>query len=753
MMVAAPRRRAADFHSGGRRGACFLSVVAAAVVSWSLLALRVETFTDGLARRKSPHLYARALQKRGPFTVRCAAAADTVLLQGTDLYGTHDELRTLFRIPKLTITRGQKLAIVGANGCGKSTLLKALAGKEKLHGGKLEVTPGKRVVMVDQSSKFDKNMKVVDAVFHHATSVRAQAWREYRDALASGDNDLLEGALEKMEQSQAWGWEENANQVMAELGLTQELQQRQVGKLSGGEERRVALAAALVDLDATDLLILDEPTNHLSTEGCDWLEDLLRQKQDLAVALVTHDRYFLDSTCDQIMEMDGFGETFMHPGSWQQFLTRRAERYTERQAQVDTAKTQLKRAEAWMARGVRGRGSRNQAQVNAYQETKKKAGEALSTVDDSAPNMLAQAKASKSAGRSRGAKVNVGLLQLKNATMELPGRGCVFRAFDVDFAKGQKVGIVGPNGVGKTTFLKSISGDMPLTSGERVEGEEVNIGFLTQDATQFPNPRQRVIELVQEIAAAKAGPSTDGEAEKNAGSWQKQTAKLLKSVNFPQEKWHTEVQMLSGGERRRLQLLRVLSQDPNILLLDEPTNDLDAVTVDALERLLQDWAGTLIIVSHDRSLLDGVCNRYLVFSRNTDQPRVWTGTHAELMDYEKEMKRRKNAQLESEMEAAVEEKTKKAKAAAPAQKAASSVSAPAPSPKTYKSQKEQRQAERKLKQVESKIEQVETELAELEEEMERECSNANKVMELDGKRQELELVQAELYEEWETLSA
>lgn len=662
------------------------------------------------------------------------------MLEGENLYGTHDELRTLFKIPKLVIKKGLKLAVVGANGCGKSTLLTALAGKQQLAGGQITLMPGARIVMVDQSTEYDPDMTVGDVVLMNAASPKANAARRYRSAVVSGDSDDMQAALQAMDETDAWVWEANAIKVMHELGLTDELQGRKIGALSGGEERRVALAAALVDLESTDMLILDEPTNHLSTEGCDMLQELLQEQTDLSVVLVTHDRYFLDEVCDEILEIDGMGAAYQHPGGWNTFLSRRAERFAKRTGEVESAKVQLKAAEEWMKRGPSGRRSKNMAQQKAFHETK---GKAMATIaaDDNAPDlggkwMGGKGFSDKSAGRTGGSSANLGLLSILNATVEVRGGLTIFEGVSFSFSRGMKVGICGPNGAGKSTFLKALAGEVELKYGKLVEGDGLVVGYLAQEPPEWPDPRQKVLDAVSEMAndavynEDSPGPSVTREAA---------AAQLLKTVNFPEERWYTQVESLSGGERRRLQLLKVLATKPNVLLLDEPTNDLDAVTVDSLERLLQNWPGTLIVVSHDRSLLDGVCNTHLVFTKEEGM-RVWTGSHKDLR-----VQMRKQAMATARAAAA---------AAAPAIAAADGAGASGPS-ESKVDLKAQRQSEKALKKVENGIEKVEKKLEKLAEDLQlaSEGLNTKKIMELAEQQQELEAQQEALYEEWETLSA
>jgi len=662
---------------------------------------------------------------------RHAGAAGT-LLEATDLYGSHDDIRTLFRIPRLVVKPGQKLAVVGSNGCGKSTLLAALSGRNPAKGGEVKLRPGARVAVVDQNPRFDPEKSVTDTIYANANSKEAVASQKYREFTRSGGSpEELQAALDVMEEAEAWDWDTNVANVIKELGLEQ-MKDRAVGTLSGGEERRVALAIALVDLKSTDLLVLDEPTNHLSSEGCEWLQGTLQAADHLSLILVTHDRYFLDEVSDQILELDGLGETFSHPGGWQDFLKRREERYQIKASQVADARVQLKRAEEWMARGPRGRGTKNKAQISGFHEVKDRSN-AVIAADDGAP--LLQSKFLKAKDLTASAKLLT--LSFRNVTVELPGRGAILKQISVDFTPGMKIGIVGPNGAGKSTLVKALIGDIPLASGERILGDGVLVGHLPQEQPEWPDPTRKVMDVVgdmtQMVIALSEGKSLTKE---------KATADLLKSINFAQSRWQTQVGMLSGGESRRLQLLSVLSQRPNVLILDEPTNDLDAVTVDALEQMLQPWPGTVILVSHDRSLLDGVCNTLLVMQPDGSQPQVWQGSHQELRDFQKQ-KEKSDAKGLTVPEAKSSIGNPDAGPPAVASEAAT------PARTGVSASREQRQAKKQLKKVEDNIEKLEAELAVIDSQMAEFYDDAKKLLELTKQRQKLEEAQTELYERWE----
>jgi len=653
------------------------------------------------------------------------------LLEATDVFASYDDLRILFRIQRLALQRGQKLGIVGSNGCGKSTLLTSLAGQSKLKGGEVSFQPNLQVAMVEQKPDYDRSKTVLDTIYSKATSPQAAAVMKYRQALAMGssvDSGDLQKALDEMSARNAWDWESKTAQVVAELGLGQ-LLDRTMEELSGGEERRVALSCALVDLDTTDLLVLDEPTNHLSVEGCEWLQGTLQSLQSTGVVLVTHDRYFLDAVCDQILEIDGMGETFSHPGGWDVFLTRRAERYEQRAGAVNDAKVQLKRAQEWMNRGPQGRGTKNRNQIKGYFEVKDKA-QAIIAADDGTPDFGARSAQSSKIGtgqRTSGSSVNLGLIALRNATVRRSNGDAILDAVSFAFRRGMKVGVIGPNGAGKSTLLRAISGDQSLDAGERIEGDAVRLGFLNQEAYVWKDPQQTVRDHVAEMADKAMLAEETLFPDMKHRTREQNAANLLKQVNFAQERWHTQVGRLSGGEARRLQLLSVLSQRPNVLLLDEPTNDLDAVTVDSLEGLLRPWKGTVIIVSHDRSLLDGVCDTFVVFPNGGGPPRYWHGTYSDWKEHDRLTRRVQSSSAKVE-------------------------GVPSDGAKTGMSKREKQKTQRALKQVEQKIESTEESLAEVKVMMEDSGGDAERVMELYEQTQELEKTQEMLLEEWEALA-
>eukprot|EP00930_Biecheleria_cincta_P097696 TRINITY_DN89399_c0_g1_i1.p1 TRINITY_DN89399_c0_g1~~TRINITY_DN89399_c0_g1_i1.p1 ORF type:complete len:735 (+),score=105.65 TRINITY_DN89399_c0_g1_i1:68-2272(+) len=728
-------RERAMRHAGhgwdARRAARLVTVAASALCFAS-----TSSYFAPFASAKESQLLGRARQRKFRICRSAVKGASSPLVQVTNVRGTHDDIRTLFQIRDLTIEPGQKVAVVGSNGCGKSTLLGMLSGKSKPPEGEVQIRQGAHVSVVEQSAQYDPEKTVLETIYTQATSAQAKASRRYSNAMVLNNPDELEAALEEMEQTPgAWEWDSQVNDVIDQLGLAK-LKSRSVADLSGGELRRVSLASALVDLPTTDLLILDEPTNHLSAEGCEYLQQLLNASSTLSLVLVSHDRYFLDQICNKMLEIDPSGETFEHPGKWEEFLKRRAKRYELKANMVADAKVQLRRAEAWAARGARGRGTKAKARIQMVNDVRDRASAVVAS-DDGSPDLQNQWISGKALKKS-GEFSTVGLVSLRNVTVNVPGRGTVLDKISFDFTNGMKIGIVGPNGAGKSTLIKSITGDLPIASGEIFIGEGILIGHLSQDPPEWPDPTRRVMQVVSDFATVAMTQAEDWLVSGGEGlSPERRTAQLLRAVNFDQQRWMTPVGMLSGGENRRLQLLRVLSQRPNFLLLDEPTNDLDAVTVDALEQMLQSFPGTVLLVSHDRSLLDGVCTMHLVMSSDGTQPMLWAGSHADLREMQKDPEKHKSS-----------EKEKKSSD----KEDISTVSKDSTAKKTKRG-KRSAPLPLMIQQAEAEVERVDARIAKVDKELEVSFNDPDKLETLVVQRQKLESAQTKAYQTWEDLLA
>ncbi|WP_421889903.1 ABC-F family ATP-binding cassette domain-containing protein [Marinoscillum sp.] len=519
-----------------------------------------------------------------------------------NLAKNYDE-RQLFENLTFGLEQGQKAALVGVNGCGKSTLLKIIAGIEPPDRGEVSFRKGVRVAMVPQSPEFDDNDNIVQAVFAEDIE-ELNVIRDYEIAIHKATVDPenapdLTDVLERMDQLNAWDYESQVKQLLGELGL-HDLEQK-MGELSGGQRKRVALARALVV--KPDFLILDEPTNHLDLDVIEWLESYLATA-NLTLLMVTHDRYFLDRVTNEIMEIDQ-GELFRYKGNYQNFLEKKAEREAQDAATVDKAKNLLRKELEWMRRQPKARGTKAKYRVDAFYETKDKASKGIQRAE-----MEVNLK-----GERQGKKI----LVMEHVSKRFD-KIKILENFEHTFQRKERVGIVGPNGVGKSTFLNLLIGNILPDSGNMELGQTTKFGYYTQEEQIF-NPNSRVIDVIKEVA----------EVIKMADGSVITASQLLNQFLFPPKMQFNMVGKLSGGERRRLQLLRVLMNNPNFLILDEPTNDLDLMTLNVLEDYLDNFEGCLMIVSHDRYFMDKLTDHLFIFE-GEGQVRDFPGNYTDFRE-------------------------------------------------------------------------------------------------------------------------
>jgi len=519
-----------------------------------------------------------------------------------NLAKNYDE-RQLFENLTFGLEQGQKAALVGVNGCGKSTLLKIIAGIEPPDRGEVSFRKGVRVAMVPQSPEFDDNDNIVQAVFAEDIE-ELNVIRDYEIAIHKATVDPenapdLTDVLERMDQLNAWDYESQVKQLLGELGL-HDLEQK-MGELSGGQRKRVALARALVV--KPDFLILDEPTNHLDLDVIEWLESYLATA-NLTLLMVTHDRYFLDRVTNEIMEIDQ-GELFRYKGNYQNFLEKKAEREAQDAATVDKAKNLLRKELEWMRRQPKARGTKAKYRVDAFYETKEKASKGIQRAE-----MEVNLK-----GERQGKKI----LVMEHVSKRFD-KIKILENFEHTFQRKERVGIVGPNGVGKSTFLNLLIGNILPDSGNMELGQTTKFGYYTQEEQIF-NPNSRVIDVIKEVA----------EVIKMADGSVITASQLLNQFLFPPKMQFNMVGKLSGGERRRLQLLRVLMNNPNFLILDEPTNDLDLMTLNVLEDYLDNFEGCLMIVSHDRYFMDKLTDHLFIFE-GEGQVRDFPGNYTDFRE-------------------------------------------------------------------------------------------------------------------------
>ncbi len=491
---------------------------------------------------------------------------------------------TVFEKISFGIDRGEKVGLIARNGTGKSSLLDSLVGIEPPDEGVITFRNGITIGYLAQIQVFDPDKSILETVFA-GDSEEMMAIRTYEHELERGvEDEQFFKALSEMERTQAWGFESKAKEILFKLGL--EEMDKQVGTLSGGQQKRLGLALELIK--EPDFLILDEPTNHLDIAMTEWLEDQLTASSS-TLLMVTHDRFFLDNVCDVILELER-GELYRHKGNYSYFVEKKAEREENLTTVVEKAKSAMKKELEWIRRQPKARGTKAKYRVQAFDTLKKVATQDLSTdemrIEINVPRM--------------GSKV----VELHKIHKGFDGKKLI-DGLSYQFLRNDRVGIIGPNGTGKSTLLNLITGKLQPDQGKVVIGDTVQFGYFTQQGLEFKEG-QRVIDSVREIADVI--PLTKGQKIS--------AAQLLERFMFPRDMHFNHISLLSGGEKRRLHLLKVLMANPNFLILDEPTNDLDIFTLQILEEYLLDYPGVVLIVSHDRHFMDKIVEHCFVFNTN-----------------------------------------------------------------------------------------------------------------------------------------
>ncbi len=524
--------------------------------------------------------------------------------------------RKLFHQISFGIDQGQKVALVGINGAGKSTLMKIIMGLEVPDGGTVAVNQQIKVAYVHQNPVFQGDLTIYRTIFDGSSNETLKVIEDYHKAMLDSEKgvdngDLLQRIFEKMDQLQAWDFEYQVKEVLGKLGLDDT--ELQVGNLSGGQRKRVALAKAI--LEKPDLLLLDEPTNHLDLETIEWLEDYL-SKANLALFMVTHDRYFLEKVTNQILELDQ-GSIHRYLGNYGYFLEKKAERREQELTEQEKAKSLYKKELDWIRRQPKARGTKAKYRVDAFEETKEKAFQKR---------------------EERDIELSVTSQRLGNKIIEIEKLGksygdkTIVKDFSYTFKKGDKIGIIGPNGAGKTTFLNMITGALEPDHGKVAIGQTTAFGYYRQEEDSF-DEEKRLIDIVKDVA----------EVVTIAGGATITVSQFLNKFGFPPKQQHTPVAKLSGGERRRLQLLMILIKSPNFLILDEPTNDLDILTLNTLEEFLDSFPGCLIIVSHDRYFMDRLVDHLFVFA-GEGKIDDFPGNYTDFREWEKEQQTRQKTE-------------------------------------------------------------------------------------------------------------
>ena len=540
--------------------------------------------------------------------------------------------KVLFRNISFSIDKGQKVALIARNGTGKSSLMHILAGLEAPDSGNIITRKDLRIGYLQQNPKLDETKTILDTIFSTGTSLM-KVIHDYEFALeqvkhnpGTESNNLLNHSTSEMDASGAWDYETRAREILGQFSIN-DLSQP-VSKLSGGQRKKIALARTL--LDSPDLLLMDEPTNHLDFEMIEWLEDYL-SREALSLLLVTHDRYFLDNVCDVILEMDQ-NSIFAYKGNYSYYLEKKEARQLAEEMSTEKAKNLYRTELEWIRRMPKARGTKSKARISAFDDLETRA---------------------KFKNDDKSIKFGVNANRLGGKIIEIEHLSKSFGNFkavdDISyiFKRGEKIGIVGLNGTGKSTFLNLVAGRLAPDKGKISVGQTVVMSYYTQNGLVL-NEDKRVIDIVKEVAE---------EIKLEKGSMS--ASQFLQHFDFSYPVQQAYFSALSGGERRRLYLLLQLIRNPNFLILDEPTNDLDIYTLQVLEEFLQDFAGCVLIVSHDRFLLDKLCDHVFVFE-GEGKIKDFYGNYTDYYQWrikEQKLAQRNNKQLREEKTVVKEKKT------------------------------------------------------------------------------------------------
>ena len=496
----------------------------------------------------------------------------------------------LFEGLNFGLNYGDKVALIANNGSGKTSMLKIIAGKDVPGSGKVTVRNGIRIGYLEQEPIFNEKYTINELLYNSNAEV-VKIIREYESALEMQTNDYnditaerFEKASINMEKANAWNFDNELKQILSKFKIVN--LDAKVEMLSGGQKKRLALALLLID--APDMLLLDEPTNHLDIEMIEWLEEFLKG-QNITLLMITHDRYFLDRVCNHILELED-GKLYHHKGNYSYFLVKRDERETNFNVELSKAGRLLKKELEWIRKTPQARTTKSKARVDNFENIKTKANSKKIKQE-----LKLEVKMSRVGGK---------ILELKKVYKSYDDLK-ILSGFDYTFKNGERIGIIGDNGVGKSTFLNIITQQEMPDSGKINVGETIIYGYFTQKGIQLKEDK-RVIEVLKDIADV----IVMSDSKKITAS------QLLEHFMFPSNMQYTYVSKLSGGEKRRLYLLTILMKNPNFLILDEPTNDLDLLTLNKLEEFLLDFKGCLILVSHDRYFMDKLTEHLFIFKGN-----------------------------------------------------------------------------------------------------------------------------------------
>lgn len=516
-------------------------------------------------------------------------------------------IKPLFEDISLHISEGDKISLVARNGSGKSTLLKILAGKETPDEGTVWINKEVTVALFEQEPVFKEKLSVLDNIFHHNHPI-INAIREYESVTESGTAEQVGAAIVKMDELGAWDFDAKVKQILDKLNIHQLYQP--VSTLSGGQRKRVALAKTLIDIGFEHkhvLLIMDEPTNHLDVSMVEWLEHYLDQ-ENVTLLLVTHDRYFLDAVCEEIWELDN-NKLFVYKGDYENYLEKKAARQESDLASLEKARNTYRKELEWMRKQPKARTTKSKSRQDNFYQVEARAKQRIEDAQ-----LELQLKMNRLGGK---------VIEMKKVYKSY-GEKVILKGFDYTFKKGERVGVVGKNGVGKSTFINIMQGTEKADSGKINVGDTIIFGNYSQTGLVIKED-MRVIEFVKNIA--------ENFPLANGGSLS--AAQFLQLFLFPPDQQYTYISKLSGGEKRRLHLLSILFRNPNFLILDEPTNDLDLPTLGVLENFLSEFPGCLVIVSHDRYFMDRLVDHLFVFEGD-GEVRDFPGNYSQYRIWEKE---------------------------------------------------------------------------------------------------------------------
>ncbi|WP_417785558.1 ABC-F family ATP-binding cassette domain-containing protein [Tenacibaculum sp.] len=509
--------------------------------------------------------------------------------------------KVLFEDISFGINKDQKIAFVAKNGSGKTSILNIIAGKDTPDEGQVISRKGINIAYLAQDDDLNPELTIEETIFSTESTI-LPIIQQYEKALQNPDDaETYQKAFELMEQHNAWDFETQYKQILSKLKLD-DLSQK-VGKLSGGQKKRLSLAIILIN--KPDLLILDEPTNHLDLEMIEWLEAFFA-KEKITLFMVTHDRYFLERVCNEIIELDN-GKLYKYKGNYSYYLQNKEERLALEATNLGKAKSLFKKELDWMRRQPKARTTKSKSRIDDFFQIKEKAHQRR---------------------KEHEVQLEINMERLGSKIVELHklkknfGDKVILDGFDYVFKRGERIGIIGKNGTGKSSFLNILTGKMPVDGGKVIVGETVKFGYYTQKGIQIKEG-QKVIEVIKEFG--EEIPLTKGRRIS--------AAQLLERFLFDRKKQYDFVEKLSGGEQKRLYLCAVLIQNPNFLILDEPTNDLDVVTLNVLESFLLDYPGNLMVVSHDRYFMDKIVDGLFVFKGNGEVEN-FPGNYSDYRAYE-----------------------------------------------------------------------------------------------------------------------